>query len=379
MLGSISEEMVGAYYEKLVEVWKTLQYPETWKWRWMVLLPKKVDPTIDDLRPISLVEVVRKVWNCLILKRIGRALERYKVLSDKQHAYRPGRGTSSASVQLINALEVAQELSTEVFVASWDTRRAFDSPAKEVLLQSWCRLGVPYSIADFMVGMDRDGFTVIKSDLAQAVMEEKGTEAFGGDGLGMFMAKRGTGQGDVVSPLNWDVFYDIMLTALDGEGDSFYIRSTNEEMVEQGDLAYSDDLVSISATTAGIQSKAEIVCAFMCIFQMAIAVPKLRLYWFDFRREHVDNNCVSIKVWTTNWQEAEVQFSREGAMKYLGSLYDTDNYYDSQFRETLSMVRLMTKMIVRKSMSNKVKAMVLRSCVLSKAPGSLGGTRKLKE
>ena len=67
---------------------------------------------------------------------------------------------------------------------------------------------------------------------------------FGGEGLGAFKARRGTGQGDVVSPLNWDAFYDIILGALRRtEGEEFSFRVADQELVKMRDLAYSDDLL----------------------------------------------------------------------------------------------------------------------------------------
>ena len=196
VLWRLPEEAKEQLYDKLVEVWRTGEYPGFWGLRWIAPIPKTDNPTVDDLRPIALVETTRKVWNGLLLRRISRALERSGILSDSQYAFRPRRGTDSAILQLVNAIEEAQENRTELFVSSWDTRRAFDSPAKQILVRSWTRLGVPERVAKYLVDIDKKGRTIIKTDIAQEVWDREGIGGFDVDGApNTFRAVRGTGGG----------------------------------------------------------------------------------------------------------------------------------------------------------------------------------------
>ena len=315
-----------------------------------------------------MVEVIRKIWNCLVLRRIGGCLERYGMLRDSQNAYRSGRGTDSASIQFINAIEEAEELSTEMFVSSWDTKRAFDSPSKDALVHSWERLGVPARIAEYLVDMDKDGFTIVKTGLAYARVEDEGWEPLVADGVHHFVAERGTGQGDVVSPLNWDCFFDILLSALeDGSDGDYYVRTNDEGLRVANDLSYSDDLVSMSATVEGLQRKADIVCAFMSIFQMTIVVPKLRMVWFDFRRESHEGLAPYIVIHDSGWNGIDVPLRRNGEMKYLGTVYGGDHRYMTQFRATLADARRMVAVVLSKKASAGLKKAALQMCVMSKA------------
>ena len=70
MLWRISDESKERLYVELCKIWATLEYPESWGRRWMKLIPKGEGGDAESVRPISLVEVARKVWNKLILKRI---------------------------------------------------------------------------------------------------------------------------------------------------------------------------------------------------------------------------------------------------------------------------------------------------------------------
>ena len=78
-----------------------------WKFRWLAPIPKNLlAPTVDELRPIVLLEVLRKCLAGLIVKRTMNVIEEQRVLSESQHAFRRGRGTYTANLQLKNALRV---------------------------------------------------------------------------------------------------------------------------------------------------------------------------------------------------------------------------------------------------------------------------------
>ena len=48
-------------YEELREKWKARKVPEGWGDRLMQIIPKIEDPGLDDMRPLMLVEVLRKI------------------------------------------------------------------------------------------------------------------------------------------------------------------------------------------------------------------------------------------------------------------------------------------------------------------------------
>ena len=58
-------------YSTLVDCWTDRAISVGWKWRWLVPIPKKASdiPAIQDLRPLILVEAVRKIWSKLVLKK----------------------------------------------------------------------------------------------------------------------------------------------------------------------------------------------------------------------------------------------------------------------------------------------------------------------
>ena len=93
--------------------------------------------SIEDLRPICLLEIFRKFWTSILTHRIRHAWETHHLLDLSQHGFRANHGTDSASLLLIDALEQAKETYTACLVSSWDIRRAFDSISKPALQMAW--------------------------------------------------------------------------------------------------------------------------------------------------------------------------------------------------------------------------------------------------
>ncbi len=104
----------------------------------MSLLPK--EPGVHDLnkiRPISLFEVIRKMWAGMIASRV-------------QH------GTHSAILQVLNHLEQAGG-TDPTHLTFWDIRRAFDSVPKWLQRLAWARLGLDPTDLEWFLKLDDSG------------------------------------------------------------------------------------------------------------------------------------------------------------------------------------------------------------------------------
>ena len=107
-------------YKCLVTLWDQPETPAWLQWGW--LCPKPKDPeaevSLDGLRPLILLEVIRKLCAGFIIARITRAWERHHVLAEAQHGFRPGRGTDTALLQFVNAREHAEEAVLPMYSSS---------------------------------------------------------------------------------------------------------------------------------------------------------------------------------------------------------------------------------------------------------------------
>ena len=159
----------------LCTLWPTQHIPHFWKQRWLVPLPKTTELTnIEDLRPICLLEIFRKLWTSILTHRIRGAWETHDMLDPSQHGFRAKHGTDSASLLLVDALEHAKETHSACLVSSWDIRRAFDSISKPALQMAWTRLGVPPEWASFLIQLDIDGTTTVRLPISQHAHDRTG-------------------------------------------------------------------------------------------------------------------------------------------------------------------------------------------------------------
>ena len=149
-------------YEELREKWEAREVPEGWGDRLMQIIPKIEDPGLDDMRPLMLVEVLRKIWMGLIMRKIAEFWRKWGLLDESQNAYLQGKGTHTALSQLINALEGARNYSTSAYVSSFDMSKAFDSVGWKLLITCLIRLRVPSEMAKYMVMIDSTGHVFSK-------------------------------------------------------------------------------------------------------------------------------------------------------------------------------------------------------------------------
>jgi len=73
-----------------------------------------------------LIDVLRKLWTSLVVARLVSTLVRHQVLPPSHHAFLPRKGTDTANLQIINAIETAFNDRKSLYGSSWDIKRAFD-------------------------------------------------------------------------------------------------------------------------------------------------------------------------------------------------------------------------------------------------------------
>jgi hypothetical protein len=319
--------------EALVALWIKLEIPEYWRWRYLVLLPKKPEPTLNDLRPLTLVETIRKIWVAIFVTRIQTYVACAGVLSPNQHAYLWGKGTDTATIQLIHALETAKQGRTNLYMTTWDKTKAFDSVSKAVLIFTWVRIGVPPALAEYMVDMDIGGALLARMPLVTREVRKNAIAAIKRFG---FETEIGAGQGDIPSPVNYDCFEDILLTALELQAEEdehcgdFYVPDETGLSTPAPDIGFSDDLATIKAHLFALQRSADIVSAFCILFDVKLSMAKFRAFmviWGNDKRE-IDDKLV---IHTKGWVAHEITLVSDGSFKHLGVVSNLDASSDTQF------------------------------------------------
>ena len=110
MLKLASKEIISDIYDELVNLWSNeMEIAEFLQNRWLKAVSKgDYQITADNSRPIMLIEITRKLWMSIMMKRIESHWRKYKIIDDAQHAYTGGSNTDCAITQLYSALETAK-------------------------------------------------------------------------------------------------------------------------------------------------------------------------------------------------------------------------------------------------------------------------------
>ena len=349
----------------LNDLWTNKQVPASWKWRWLVPIPKCEKPQLSDLRPLVLIEAIRKIWTGIFVHRILSYLHQNNILCLNQHGFLWGRSTESASIILLNALETAHEWRSRLYISSWDLKRAFDSVPTAMLTWSLIRIGIPPSLAEYLACMDIDGYVAIRSPYTTAIHAKEGT-----DGLlkknQHFTPTKGTGQGDKTSPLLWDAFCDILLSALaDLDIGPFFFQDHNGNNHVTPDIGYADDVISLQGNTAALQAKADIISAFAIIMCMIIHIDKLRLFGIEWGNHHRPSDD-SITIHTFDWTPVVVPIQPTGDLKHLGILWGMDLLNLTQLQNTIKLLTDWCKYASYSNLSLASKKLALETSTYQK-------------
>jgi len=273
-------QMIAEAYECLATMWQDRYIPAAWKWKWLVPIPKNTSKRIQDIRPIMLMEVLRKLWTGLLVDEVTSSLQRHSALSLSQHGYLPHHGTDTANLQLLNTLESAWEDRKPLYGCSWDMSKAFDSVSKPLIVLCWQRKGLPVEIAQWLVDLDDSGYTIVRTPYALSQWDIDGLEGIRDLS---FNPERGTGQGDIHSPFTWLAVFDVLLTVLDHQPLSphqFMLRRPDASLYPARPICYADDLQSFASSLLGLQDTAILVSVCAMVFNLSIAVHKLRAFHY---------------------------------------------------------------------------------------------------
>ena len=342
--------------------------PEWWSFR--LLSPIQKVPgsnSLDTLRPIMLLEVLRKVWTTLLHRKVAHAWEQFNLLAQGQAGGRPSHSTEGPITQLIAYLDHRRQSQSATFVTFWDIARAFDSPSKNILRASLARLAVPTDWADWFVSMDMKGGVLPKSPATTEFLNTGGVpwEAppFDQDPSrpGRFSTKRGCSQGDPPSPSHWAAFFDILLRALElGSPEATVLPGHHGCPQSLSDGAFVDDLTTVSPTYMSLQHKLDIVCAFAIVFSLSVNIPKLKL----FRTPGVaDHHPPHMTIHTAGWQPHTIPFTKDKTIRHLGYHLNHDGSDQHQFNLARSKIRQGCNILLHRYASPDTKKIVLRTVI----------------
>ena len=152
--------------------------------------------------------------------------------------------------------------------------------------------------------------------------------------------------------------FDVLLSMLRDESScgAMYVQGGATRVYPVQDIAYADDLITISSSLALQQTKTDLVCMFCACTGMQISLAKIGFYAIN-----CDAACSNLVLHDSSWS-AHLIAPTTGvfACKYLGFYSDHVNGDCMAFASTLEYLRAASSHLIHCHASREVKLLVYR-------------------
>jgi hypothetical protein len=171
----------------------------------------------------------------VVTKRLARVFIEKEILRGPNYAGLPGNSTEQPVHILNMIMEEAKEKNKEVWILLQDMKKAFDSVLLESLELALQRVKIPERTVKYILNLFH------KRQLRIITAYGLTEEIIAGDSID---------QGEVISPLIWQLFYDSLLERVQEDESLGYIieqqtrKNTlcnNSTKYRQATIAYADD------------------------------------------------------------------------------------------------------------------------------------------
>jgi hypothetical protein len=197
-------------------IWKEGIIPQAWRESIIKPIPKKGDPKqIENYRPISLTESIRKLYEKLLIPKLKEYIE---PLDMAQNGFRNRRGCIDA----IGTLQewMVQNRNKNRFMGFLDIKAAYDSVDRRILWEKLRKRKIPDDLMKNLKGL-------FEKNTARVILGEKESPKI--------HLHRGLLQGSIISPALYSLFINDLAEDLKGNKRK---RSKDDEET----LLYADDI-----------------------------------------------------------------------------------------------------------------------------------------
>lgn len=233
--------------------------PDEWRHSIVVLIPKDTEVSnVANYRPIALQETSYKLFAMMLLEKALEHAERYKIIEPLQFGARPNVALQQALLTFQATIEDANQFGKDLHVLFIDFTKAFDSVEHWILIKTLLHYGFP------------DNFVQIIKEIYKNNTAEFFTPL--GSSGEKFILSKGIKQGDVLSPLLFNIYMNLLLTALRKSKKGY--KYTNNHNLSIPAIMFVDDLTLISETKEDMEELLDIVQAFCKDTGMTINTKK---------------------------------------------------------------------------------------------------------
>ena len=187
------------------KIFKEGSFPEEWKKAKVIYIkkPEKEGSVAKDYRPITLLNVISKLYEKVIYNRLNWLSEQNKWIDKDQFGFQKHVSAEHANLKFTNEIFQAFKKRKEVATIFADISGAFPSVWHEGLLYKMIQKKVPREYMEFMRAYLKDRIIVVERDENTEVTKK---------------LNRSVPQGSSIGPWCWAIMFDDILTELKKAG-----------------------------------------------------------------------------------------------------------------------------------------------------------------
>ncbi|UYV67852.1 hypothetical protein LAZ67_5002251 [Cordylochernes scorpioides] len=125
-------------------------YPKVWKHAIIIPIPKKSAKSPEDLRPISLLPTIGKIYERIILRRLQMYLDNSNFIIPQQFGFRRGHSTTHQLIAVLDYIQIRRSHKEVVGAVFLDFAKAFDRVWHNGLIKKLTKHQFPSDIINFM-------------------------------------------------------------------------------------------------------------------------------------------------------------------------------------------------------------------------------------
>ena len=268
----ISNEMIKYSQHALLQVilklfnmiYTSSKYPTSWAEGYIVPIFKKDNPLDpSNYRGIVILNCLGKLFHTIMNERMHTILEEKKIISRNQIGFKKQSRTSDHMFVLKAITDKYFNENKKVYSCFVDRHKAFDKVSHYYLLYKMQKSGINGNLYKII----KDMYVNVKSKLSVKC----------GDYLSdSFTSQIGVRQGDVLSPLLFNLYINDLVTMFNHDCNPVKL---NDQSVNC--LLYADDIVLLSESQDGLQNSLDILDTFCKKWKLHININKTKTMVFN--------------------------------------------------------------------------------------------------
>lgn len=238
VIKELANEIVIPLTELINKIVISSVYPQQFKEANIIPIHKGGDKTSkDNYRGISLLPILNKVMEIILLSRINSFIRHIKLEDNTQYGFKKGIGTNDAIFKFLHEIISGLDDNKICIVVFVDLKKAFDFVNHEVLLFKLDKIGIKGVTHDLLKSYLNNRLFSVKNE--DAISSKKGI-------------KKGVPQGGAASPTLFNInqvdmqHLNLSSKTVKYADDLLLFKNVDKEELEEGMKEIANDLILIN-------------------------------------------------------------------------------------------------------------------------------------